>query len=656
VDLASVDGVGAGRAVSQLKGRPRPHPDRGCLSSRFLKPLMDLPDGTEDRSSPFPAGGRRPDFACWNPDGHNLVYVSDEEGTNDLRIIAAEGGRPIRLTIDDENHELSPAVSPDGSRIAFVSNHAGPTTLYTVDVAGGRRSAWRAVAVTSRRPVAETGRIRLRLLGPDGALMPARVYVDASDGRSYSPEGAFHRSMMVFDRHYFHTWGEDEVELPAGRARVEALRGFEYRPTSTDVDVPAGGTTAITLHLDRAVDAPARGWYSGDTHLHDLHQGRYGLTHETFFLQILAEDIRLAFPLIHMDGTRLMGRWEDLTGRPHPLSTRDHILLNSQEFRGGLGHVSMLGVREFILPFTAGAASTAFAQQSMDLEYIDRARAQGGIAGFVHPYLRLPDEPRSAASTLIAVNMALGRGDFYDVAALWSDELGSADFYYRLLNAGFRIPATGGTDNFSDVWRDPPAGSGRTYVQVDGPLSAQSWMDGIRAGRTFATTGPLLFLEVEGHGPGGEIALTAGASPAMEVQVEAASVAPLDSLQILVNGKVVRTVHMTDPLRIVHRESIPVPEGGWVAARVLGPPSPYIGDDYAFAQTSPVYVVRDGRTYRSPDDLRFLAETVEAIRARVEINPRWRSPADRDAYYSVLDEARTVYQRLLSEAERDEDE
>jgi photosystem II stability/assembly factor-like uncharacterized protein len=52
------------------------------------------------------------------------------------------------------------------------------------------------------------------------------------------------------------------------------------------------------------------------------------------------------------------------------------------------------------------------------------------------------------------VDAALGKGDFYDIGALVSDEMTSAEFYYRLLNCGFRIAATAGTDNFSDVWRD----------------------------------------------------------------------------------------------------------------------------------------------------------------------------------------------------------
>src|SRR5690606_6107852 len=153
-----------------------------------------------------------------------------------------------------------------------------------------------------------------------------------------------------------------------------------------------------------------------------------------------------------------------------------HILQYAQEFRGGLGHIGMIGIREFILPFVGGQGGTAYGQPALDNSYVERARAQGGLAGFMHPYISPPDEPRAAASTLIAMDVALGLGDFYDIGALWSDELYSADFYYRILNAGFRMPATGGTDNFADVWRDPPAGSDRTWARIDGPLTVQSWL------------------------------------------------------------------------------------------------------------------------------------------------------------------------------------
>ena len=583
---------------------------------------------------------------AWSADGSSILYVTEDEGSNDIRIIAAAGGDPIELTTDAERHEMAPAASPDGKRFVFTAFRAGVPVLYTADIAGGRPGTWREVRITSRRAVMPTARIRIRVVGPNGRPMPARVYVDASDGRSYAPDGGFHRAMMVTDRHYFHSTGEVEVEVPLGRTTIEAVRGWEYRPKSVTLDVVAGSTPTATLALERMVDLPARGWYSGDTHVHDLHQG-FGLTHEAFFRQLAAEDLHVTNALIHMDGTRLMGRWADLTGAPHPLSTSTHILQYGQEFRGGLGHIGMIGVREFTLPFIGGQTGTAYAQPALDNPYLEAARAQGGLGGFMHPYMAAPRTPAIAASTLIAMDVALGLGDFYDIGALWSDELASASFYYRLLNAGFRLPATGGTDNFSDVWRDPPPGSDRTFARVDGPLTVQSWLEAVRRGRTFMSTGPLLFLEVEGREPGDEIALASGAPAAVRVKAEAMSITPVDSLQVIVNGAVVRTVVARDGKTVSFEGPVPVPDGGWIAARVLGPHSRYIGDDYAFAHTSPVYLVRGGRRFVDRADAQFLAETVDAIWARVE-RGRWRSESERERFRAAVETARGTYARLAA--------
>ena len=580
----------------------------------------------------------------WTPDGRSILYVTEDEGSNDVRVISATGGDPIELTTDTDDHEMSPTPSPDGKRFAFIGFRAALPVLYTADIAGGRPGTWREVQITARRAATPMGRIRIRVLGPNGRPMPSRLYLDASDGRSYSPRDGFHRSMMVTDRHYFHSSGDVEVEVPVGRTTIEAVRGWEYRPKSITIDVSAGVTRTATLTLDRLRDLPARGWYSGDTHVHDLHQG-FGLSHDAFFLQLAAEDLHVTNALIHMDGTRLMGRWSDLTGKPHPLSTPTHILQYGQEFRGGLGHIGMIGVREFTLPFIGGQGGTAYAQPALDHPYLEGARAQGGLGGFMHPYMASPRTPAAAASTLIAMDVALGLGDFYDIGALWSDELESASFYYRLLNAGFRLPATAGTDNFSDVWRDPPPGSDRTFARIDGPLTMRSWLDAVRRGRTFMSTGPLLFLDVAGRGPGEEIVVSASAATTVSVKGEAISITPLDSLQIVVNGAVVRTVAARDATRITFDGPVAMPAGGWIAARVLGPHSSYIGDDYAFAHTTPVYVVRGGRPFVNASDAEFLSQTVDAIWARVE-GSRWRSDADRERFRVAVDSARAVYTRL----------
>jgi hypothetical protein len=83
---------------------------------------------------------------------------------------------------------------------------------------------------------------------------------------------------------------------------------------------------------------------------------------------------------------------------------------------------------------------------------------------------------------------------------------------------------------------------------------------------------------------------------------------------------------------------------------VVGPSSRYLGDGYAFAQTSPVYVVRNGRRFTSASDAQFLEQAVEAVWARVERSTAWRTPAERDRFHAEIEQARAVYQRIADQA------
>jgi hypothetical protein len=197
------------------------------------------------------------------------------------------------------------------------------------------------------------------------------------------------------------------------------------------------------------------------------------------------------------------------------------------------------------------------------------------------------------------------------------------------------------------VFLDPPPGSDRTFAHLNGPLTHQNWLDAIRRGRTFFSTGPLLFLQVDGREPGDEIALPAGAPAAMRVKAEVTSIAPVETLEILVNGEIVHTTRATDPLRVTFDGPIDVPLGGWVAARTTGPSSKYLGDDYAFAQTSAVYVVRGGRKFVKASDVQFLSDTCEAVWTRVQ-NSGWRSDAEMAVFRAAIDKAKAFYNSQLA--------
>jgi cyclophilin family peptidyl-prolyl cis-trans isomerase len=584
----------------------------------------------------------------WSADGASLYYSSDVRGSNNIARVPSTGGNRVWIT-EDAADQFDVAPSPDGARIAFVSNADGSTTLHLTGTSGGNRPLWESVSFDRRETGRPMGLLRGRVLDTDGNVVPARLMLTASDGRAYTEEGAFHRIVPATRTHYQHSDGTFQIELPAGRAQVEAMRGFEFLPGSARVEVPENGVVDVDLVL-KELDTPReRGWYSGDMHVHDLHEGRFGITHEDFFRQLQADDLGVANALIHMDGTKLMGRWADLTGEVSPLSTERNILRYSQEYRGYFGHFALVGLNTFELPFIGGVPNTPYAPDILGLEHIDAARAQGAIAGFVHPFNGPVSTPEEVGRRDLPVLAALGKGDFYDVISVASTELESAEVYYRLLNSGIRLAATGGTDNFSDVWFDPSGGAARTYARLEAgePFTVENWLKAVRAGKTFASSGPLLFLTVAGKAPGDSLNLSELPSGWLDVTVEASSIAPLERIELLVNGRVMKTwTQSPEENSWEFSTQIEPPRAGWIAVRAIGPQSRYVGDAFAFAQTSPVYLTREGESGTSAEDAAFLAKAVDVTWALAQARDLWQNESQKAAFEQGIREAREFYQRV----------
>ncbi len=577
----------------------------------------------------------------WTPDGLAFVYASDAAGSYDLATVPSAGGNRVRLTSQPLD-EFAPAVSPDGASVAFIGNQDGPTALYIVSRFGGGNRAWREIKPSRLSPMYETATVRGRVTDPDGAVVPARIQLLASDGRGYVPNRAFHRVSPANEIHYFHSTGEFEVTVPAGDVRIEAVRGFEWVPADETVRAAPGATVTVDLRMQRLADPRQSNWVSGDAHVHDLHEGRYGLTQQEFFDQLKADDLHVTSDLIHMDGTKLMGRWSDLTGMDYSGSTEEYILRYTQEFRGSFGHVSLLGPTDFIMPLIGGTPGSPYPSDGLKLMYLDSINALGGIGGFLHPYTPNgldPKTPEFAAQSDIPIHALLGRGDFYDVVSIASDEMAGADMYYHMLNVGVRLPASGGTDNFSNVWRDPSGGTARTYARLDGPLTWRNWIEAVRAGRTVATNGPLLFAEVDGHEPGSELT----ARDHVTVTVNLATIAPVDMIEIVVDGSVVRTIPVpAGQTELTLSESVPVTGARWIAVRTRGGKARYSGDNYTFAHTTPVYFSDAQPNAASSVSAQFLTEVIDELWRRVNQRDAWTADGDREAYRRHLDEARAV--------------
>ncbi|MDQ3606975.1 MAG: CehA/McbA family metallohydrolase, partial [Gemmatimonadota bacterium] len=186
---------------------------------------------------------------------------------------------------------------------------------------------------------------------------------------------------------------------------------------------------------------------------------------------------------------------------------------------------------------------------------------------------------------------------------------GTADVWYRILNLGIPVVPTAGTDAMTDFFRTMALGTTRVYVRPEGEFSHQSYLAGLKAGRSFATNGPLLDFRLAGSEPGAVV--QPGQAP---WTLELYSAVPVERVEILVNGQVAWSGEgLRQPGRKSLSGTLTLPAGGWVAARAVGGETtrwPAM-DSYAFGHTSPLWIGRVGST----DPAAERAAAAELLRA-----------------------------------------
>jgi hypothetical protein len=169
--------------------------------------------------------------------------------------------------------------------------------------------------------------------------------------------------------------------------------------------------------------------------------------------------------------------------------------------------------------------------------------------------------------------------------------------YYVLLDAGFRLVPTAGTANGV---HPVPVGFSRVYVHLPRGFSYQSWLDGLRAGRSFATTGPMLFARVNNQQPGTTVT-TDKSLLNLAVQGQVLSEHPLANLEVVVNGQVVQTIKPQNcPGKAGHTESsfstaVEMDTSGWLCLRAF---EDRPDGRVRFAHTAPWWIEIAGRPLR----------------------------------------------------------
>ncbi len=130
------------------------------------------------------------------------------------------------------------------------------------------------------------------------SLLPARLYIQSADGKWFwarstsrlksAVEYRKQRSATSVEMHTTLPAHPFEVDLPPGQYTLTVERGKEYFPVIRTIQV-GNRPMSVTFKMRRWIHAAARGWYSGDTHVHRTLAELPNI--------VLAEDLNVALPL-----------------------------------------------------------------------------------------------------------------------------------------------------------------------------------------------------------------------------------------------------------------------------------------------------------------------------------------------------------------------
>ena len=594
----------------------------------------------------------RPDVS---PDGKRFVYASTSGSAdqfNNLYVQPTVGGEPYKLTFF--NHDaFHPRWSPDGEWILFISNEGGLPQLTLLETYGGER---RTIRVSDRRFKRPTGVLAVRTVDAEsGAVTGSRIHLTASDGKFYAPSDSYARLSGQGDP-LFHTPGSFTVDVPPGKLSIQAVKGFEFWPEKQEIEIRAGEVSRVTLALKRMETMSAKGWYSGSTHVHMNYAGNLHNTLENLMMMSAAEAQDMVNEQVANKDNRVLDHQYFVPGGgPHPLSTKDRILVVGQEYRPPFyGHVFLFGLRDHLIsPFTTGYEGTAIESlYPSNTDMFRKAKAQGATVGYVHAFggERDPLAADLGGAKGYMVDAALGTTD----AVEWSDA-GRAGFFpwYATLNNGIRVTGVGGEDSISSMHRSKLVGAVRTYVYTGARgLDMKAWFEGLRKGNAFMTTGPLVELTVDGRIPGENVELPATGGT-VEVSARVRSIVPLEKILLVSNGETVEDIPLSaDKKSADFKKAVPVRKSGWYHLRAEGGPAERYPLDASYAQafTNPIWVTVGGEAVRSRPAAEYSLQWIDKLQTMAAAWPGWRSQKEKDHVFAQFEEARKIYRRLASEA------
>jgi len=584
---------------------------------------------------------------CWQDDDLALIVATDLGGAfYDLWHVPIKDGRidmaTARQLTFGQADEHRPSVSADGRRLLFTENSSGSTTLRLRNLIDGGESTVRATKFDFNEP---TGTLTLATQNSKtGKPITSRVSLQREDGKYHAPPESLFR-VLKNDGH-FYCVENCEFELPVGRYQLRAFHGPEFTTAYKTIEITANAVTSTVVDLKQWAEPAKDGWYSGENHIHaNYGYGEWYNSPRTMLAQSAGEGLSISnFMVSNSDTDGIFDR-HYFRGHPDSISTDETILYWNQEFRSTIwGHMTLVNLSQLVEPIMTGFKHTTNPWDApTNSDVAKKAHQQNALVNYTHVAQRA-DDPYLNPYTgkAIPIDVALGNIDSLDINNSYN---GTVPLWYRLLNCGFRLTASAGTDCFLNRIKSRVPGGDRVYVKLDGPLGYTSWIENLRAGKSYVTNGPMLTLIANGKGIGSSIRLSGPG----DVQIEGAGVSQfsLSKVELIQNGNVIATGELNTPkTKASIKTSIRFERSGWLAIRAIGPSHPDHPTGGQYAHTSPIYVDVANKPANARDDARYFLKWIDRLALAVRVRDRIPTAELRANVTAQLEAARTVYRNL----------
>ncbi len=461
------------------------------------------------------------------------------------------------------------------------------------------------VCVATRCFAAE---LHVKVVDETGHPLPCRVMVRSADRTCQVPAGAV--TLNIGRDRWFMCAGEVRLPMSPGEVLLRVERGLEFVRHFEQFRVPDRDVEKRIV-LKRWIDMRGLGYLCGENHVH--------VACDKLGPMAIAEGLDFGSSLTWWNGPDAR--------RPVPKDAHRHCELHFG------GHTIQASVFDAELEHGWGAAYIQNLPHALpmasdpnrpNLDYLRYANEHGAMVHYQGGWSRevgldaLMGQVHTVnlCNNLFHLHRVLPRRRYSNLLKVEgfpdypNTDRGmlqmNTETYYRLLNWGLKLSAGAGC---ACGVKQVPVGYNRTYVQMDTDADLDAFNRAWKAGRNFVTNGPMIFFTTDdGHHPGDEIHLDRPGAR-VTVRVRVLSDQPLEQIEILQNGRVIKQIEANDAREVNHPFTLPIEQSCWLAARCTarddllsdkalraygtGPTLRF--SRLRFAHTSPIYLILSNR-------------------------------------------------------------